>query len=189
VTSLQIDFKAGEVYAYLKDVPRGVARATSRALNSMNGDIRDDATRSITGIYNMRAADAKRGIKMVTRSGPNRLRVVWAARGGPIPLKSYGAKGGLPLGKRIPVTVQVFKDKRQTVGGGFIGPNGHVFKRVGQARKPIRKLFGPALPSGFVKEQVMQSMVRLSERVLPRRIESEMVRELRKQATGTLPKA
>jgi hypothetical protein len=187
VTSLKIDFKAGEVYAYLKDVPQGVKRATSRAMNSMNQDIRNEATQSIVGIYNMRETDAKRGIKMVRRSGPNSLYVVWRASGGPIPLKSYGPQGGLPKGRQVPVSVQVFKNRRQRVGGGFIGPNSHLFKRVGKARKPIKKLFGPSLPSGFVKDQVTRSMITFSERVLPRRIESEMVRELRKLSTGKLP--
>jgi hypothetical protein len=190
-TTVRIELKANQVYAYLADVPNGVARAASRALNSMNPDIRQQATDRITGIYNMRAKDAKAGVKLVSRSGPQRLRVVWAGKGRPIPLKSYSARviggGRRNTVGRAPVTVEVFKGKPKTVRGGFIGPNGHVFKRIGQSRLPIKKLHGPALPSQFANEQVQLALVSVTNRVLPGRLESEMVRELRKIETGRLP--
>lgn len=188
VVSVQYDFRTNQVAGYLRDVPKGVARATSRGMNSLNRDIREDAVQGVTSVFNIRRQDAKRGIKMVRRSGPNSLFVVWKAKGGPIPLKSYGAKGGRPLGKNIPVTAEVTRGKRKTVDGGFIGPNNHVFKRKGRGRMPIKKLYGPSLPSGFVKDKVTASLVKLTNRLLPRRVESEMVRELRKIATGKLPK-
>jgi len=187
MTTVRIDLKSNQVYAYLKEVPNGVKRAASRAMNSMNTDIRKESVDRITGIYNMRAKDAKAGVKLVSRSGPQRLRVVWAGMGRPIPLKSYGATGGLPQGRRVPVLVQVKRGRTKTVRGGFIGPNGHVYKRVGTTRLPIKKLFGPALPSQFANEQVQLALVSVTNRVLPRRIESEMVRELRKIETGKLP--
>jgi hypothetical protein len=188
VTSVQFDFRAGEVYAYLKDVPRGVARATSRAINSMNRDIRDDAIKSVTGIYNIPSKAVNKSIKFV-RSGPNRLYAVWRSQGDSIPLRQYSPRGGKPLGKGVPVSVEVLKNKREVVAGGFIGTSGHILRRKGHARYPSPPRFGPSVPSAFIKDQVMQSMVRVSERLLPRRIESEMVRELRKVATGSLPKA
>jgi hypothetical protein len=191
MTSVQITLKDNQVYAYLKDVPQGVKRAASRAMNSMNPDIRKESVDRITGIYNMRPKDAKAGVKLVSRSGPQRLRILWAGKGRPIPLKSYGAKA---TGKATrngmgmaPVTVEVFRSRPKTVKGGFTGPNGHIFKRKGAARFPIRKLHGPSLPSQFANDQVMKSLESVSNRVLPGRIESEMVRELRKIETGKLP--
>lgn len=188
VVSVQYDFRTNQVSAYLKDIPNGAKRATSRGMNSLNTDIREDATKGVTSVFNIRARDAKKGIKLIRRSSARSLYVVWKARGGPIPLKSYGAKGGRPLGKHVPVTVEVTKNSRKTVAGGFIGPNDHVFKRKGKARLPIKKLWGPSLPSGFVKDQVTNSLIKLTNKLLPRRVESEMVRELRKIQTGKLPK-
>lgn len=192
MTTLQIDFQTNKVYAYLKDVPEGVKRAASRAMNSMRAPIIDDATDRIIGIYNIRRADVKRGIRMVRRSGPNSLYVIWRARGATIALKHYGARvvgGRRGKGSRrnAPAEVEVFKGQRKAVQGGFVGPNQHVFKRVGAARLPIKKLFGPGIQTGFVKDRVNESMVRLTETVLPGRIESEMVRELRRLETGRLP--
>lgn len=187
VVSVQYDFRTAQVAAYLKDVPKGMKRATSRAMNSLNKDIREDAVRGVTSVYNIRPTDAKRNIKMVRRSGPNSLFVIWKASGGPIPLKSYQPQGGRPLGKRVPVTVEVTKGRRKTVGGAFIGPNNHLFARKGKARLPIKKLHGPSIPSGFIKDQVTNSLIRLTNLLLPRRVESEMVRELRKITTGKLP--
>lgn len=185
---LQYDFRTQQVSAYLRHIPRGVERAASRAINSMNREIREDATKGVTSVYNIRTQDAKRGIKMVRRSSPRSLFAIWKAQGGPIPLKSYGLKGGLPRGKRVPVTVEVNKGQRKPVGGGFIGPNDHVYARKGKNRKPIKKLYGPSLPSGFVKDVVTNSLISLTNRLLPIRMETEVVRELRKIETGSLPK-
>lgn len=192
MTTVQIDFKANEVYAYLRDVPQGVKRAASRAMNSMRAPIIDDATDRIIGIYNMRRATVKRGIKMVRRSGPNSLYVVWQARGRAIALKEFGARvvggrRGKGARRNAPVEVEVIKGSRKISRKGFIGPNGHVFQRVGAARLPIAKRFGPGIQTGFVREQVIRSMERLALTVLPGRIESEMVRELRRLETGRLP--
>jgi hypothetical protein len=185
---------ASQVTAYLKEVPGGVARAASRALNSMSPTIRQEATDRITGIYNMRPKDAKKGVQFVRRASTKSLSVVWAGKGRPIPLKSYSAtvlggktKRGKSLAGRSPVQVEVFRGKRKIVRGGFIGPNGHVFKRVGRARLPIRKLHGPALPSQFANETVTSALISVTNRVLPVRLETEMVRELRKIETGKLP--
>lgn len=186
---VQYDFRTSQVSGFLKDVPQGMKRATSRAMNSLNRDIRDEATEGVTSVYNIRKTDAKRNIRLVRRSGPNSLFVVWKATGSPIPLKSYDPKGGLPKGRRIPVTVEVSKGRRKEVAGAFIGPNGQLFRRVGKARKPIIKLWGPSIPSGFIKDKVSNALVGLTNRLLPRRVESEMVWELRKLATGRLPKA
>lgn len=187
VVSVKYDFRTAQVAGYLRDVPQGMKRATSRAMNSLNKDIREDAVKGVTSVYNIRPTDAKRNIKLVRRSGPNSLFVIWKASGGPIPLKSYSPQGGQPLGKRVPVTVEVKKGRRSTVSGGFIGPNQHLFKRTGSGRLPIKKLRGPSIPSGFIKDQVTNSLIKLTNKLLPRRVESEMVRELRKIRTGKLP--
>lgn len=191
VVQVQYNFARGQVAGYLKDVPQGMKRATSRAMNSLNPDIREDATKGVTSVYNLQAKDVKRNIKLIRRSGPNSLFVVWKAEGGPIPLNRYSPKGGLPLGKRVPVTVDV-KNGRRVVKGGFIGPNGHIFRRDGgitqSGKGRIVKRWGPTIQSAFIKDKVTDSLVRLTNKLLPRRVESEMVRELRKIRTGTLPK-
>lgn len=194
MAEFSIRFDGSDVYAYLSDVPGAAKRATARAINAMTSDIRSTAESGILDVYKVRPVDARRAVKMVSRAGPARLRAMWAARGGPVPLKAYGAQlvgaGRRRRGRpgNSPVIVEVIPGRRRIVQGAFFGPNGHVYRRIGPKRLPIKKLHGPGIPKAFVKSAVTGALVSVSARKLPARIDSEMVRELRKIETGHLPK-
>lgn len=190
VASVQIKVSTIEVERYIRRIPRATQRATARGLNK---GIRLVRTRSV------RAVAAQRAIRQKTirretsiesaRPRPNRLRAVLRMSGRPIPLREYGARvqGRRGRGNRkrtgpgaSPISVVIFKGRRVVVEGAFLGPNGHVFRRRGPGRLPIKKLFGPSLPSAFVKPIVERSMRVVAERRIPGLIEREMFRELRR---------
>src|SRR5579885_2528284 len=56
--------------------------------------------------------------------------------------------------------------KRRVFAHTFIGPNGHVFVRVGKARLPIRKLFGPAIPKEMVRDEAEATFYRAAGELL-----------------------
>lgn len=208
MTALKIEFKTNQVYAYLREVPRAAEQATQRALNSMAGPVRNEATKQIIGMRRLPTNEVKKQIAVVKRASPRSLSIVWRATGKPYPLKRFIVSGGeqrprtstkTPQKARRfvinranrynppPVVVEVTRGKPRVVRGGFIGPGGHVYRRIGADRLPIKRRFSPGIPGTFVQDQVTDAMIRLSNTELPKRIESEMVRQLRKIETGRLP--
>jgi hypothetical protein len=86
------------------------------------------------------------------------------------------------------------KGGRNTVVGAFQGPKpgvinvktkGHVFKRVGKDRLPIRKLFGPSPWGVTVKNNLTQPVVRFSREQLKKEIK-ERTRFLNLKKSGAI---
>lgn len=191
---VKFDLKTQQVSAYLKGIPGGLERAAARAINSLNADIKDEATKGVTSVYNLRAPEVKRNIKTVRRATNRSLLAVWRAVGRPTPMEKFSPQGGLPLGKRVPITVEVFRGKRKILRGAFRLPSGAIVKRNNEGRLTrndkvaLDKKFGPAMPSAFIKDSVMGAVIKMTNRLLPVRMETEAAREIRKLATGKLPK-
>jgi hypothetical protein len=187
--SVKVDLKANQVYAYLKEVPRAVSSAAARAINSMSPDVRSISAHEISSVYNIKEPTAKRAIKMVARASPNKLRAVWQPQGKGIPLSQYSPKvvGGKGRRANHPVSVEVFRGKRKVVQGAFRGVGRAPAKRKGAARTPTRTLYGPSIPMAFARDEVLKATIFATNKILPGRLESEMVRQLRKIETGRLP--
>jgi len=204
VTQFRVEIRRNEAAALLQGVPRALEQAAARALNGMNPLIKQAAGAQISGLYNMSQKYAERHVRLVSRAGPNRLMAIWAPSGKPEPLKAYkprvagaGGKELKPRKKRggkgpspnNPVSVEVFRGRRRTLAQGFLGPNGHVYARIGKARNPIRKLFGPGVPSGFIKSATGEALKSVTKAKFASRLEAEIVRQVAKIQTGRLPKA
>lgn len=58
--------------------------------------------------------------------------------------------------------------KRRIFRGTFFGTGGHVYRRVGAARLPIKRLFGPAIPQEVVRgASKAEADKAMAERFLP----------------------
>jgi hypothetical protein len=211
MTTVRIDVEANEVFAYLKDVPNAVGRAAYRAINQMSPYVRKESIDRIIGYRRLSRREIGKGIIFAKRARATDLTAVWRAQGEPLDLKDFiiSPKGyTMPSGgafrknmtnpktaviKRSlryqspPIVVEVRKGRRITLHNSFIGPNGHVFRRLGPNRLKIAKRMVPSIPATFVKAEIQAAVERDTRQRLPQRIESEMVRELRRAQTGKLP--
>lgn len=68
--------------------------------------------------------------------------------------------------------------KRRVFAHTFIGPNRHVFKRLTAARKPIEKLWGPAIPREMMRGKTEQYVNEVAATHLVPRILYETEREI-----------
>lgn len=177
--SISIDSKA--VDRILSELPDKYARpALSRALNKTAANVRTAASRAIRekrGLSTKAVNDAL----TVRRSTPRTLLAQLRVTGKPIPLKEYKARAG-----KRGVTVAVTKGarKRVVVGGikAFISEQigGHVFVRTGKPRLPIKKLFGPSIPSTFLNAEVRKAWEATAQDSLLKRTAEEVRYELMK---------
>lgn len=177
--SISIDSKA--VDRILSELPDKYARpALSRALNKTAANVRTAASRAIREKRGL-SAKAVNDALTVRRSTPRTLLAQLHVTGKPIPLKEYKARAG-----KRGVTVAVTKGarKRVVVGGikAFISEQigGHVFVRTGKPRLPIKKLFGPSIPSTFLTAEVRKAWEATAQDSLLKRTAEEVRYELMK---------
>lgn len=176
-----VTFDASQVIKTLGEIPRGPARrAIVRGLNKTAANVRTSAS---TAIRQRRALSAKvvRDAMAVRKATNQNLVSSLVVTGRPIPLKDYKANQ-----TKRGVTVAVTPGKRSLVSHrgnrGFIIDKigGHVFARQGKGRLPVKKLFGPSLPSTFVQEQVKAAWTATAREAMPKRLAEEVRFELSK---------
>ena len=188
VAEVRFKFSSSNVSQWLRtNVPNAYERATARGLNKGIGKVRTASIREIRQERNLLARDVRATMR-VFRATRRRLSAKLSTQGFSIPLKRYKARvvGRRGRGNRAtrnaPVQVEIRKGQKRIVRDAFIGRNGHVFARVGRERLPIRKLWGPSIPTAFVKRRVENAMRKVAERDVPGLVERELVRELRRAA-------
>lgn len=169
-----------------------IENATRRAINKTAEQVKTEASKKIRQERALPVRIINAALKL-KRANLKDLTARITATGRPIAIKYYGAAGPRGRPKKVgitrdargrftggtgspPVTVQVIRGRRKVVRGGFFGPNGHVFKRTGKARTPIKRLSGPSISSAMVKRVVNQAMVQKTREVFPRLFSHELRR-------------
>lgn len=173
-----ITFDVSNAIANIEQLPNRSRRAISRGLNKAATNVRVAAS---TAIRKRRALSAKvvRDAIAVRRASSERLVSSLVVTGRPIPLKEYKARQ-----TKRGVTAQVSPGKRKRIShrgnSAFIVQKigAHVFAREGKERLPIKKLFGPSLPSTFVQQEVRAAWTATAQEALPKRIAEEVRFEL-----------
>jgi hypothetical protein len=174
-----ITFDATEVLKTVGELSSGpFRRAAVRALNKTAGNVRVAAS---TAIRQRRALSAKvvRQAMAIKKATKDHLVSGLVVTGRPIPLKEYAARQ-----TKRGVTVRVSPGKRMLVthagNRAFLVAKigGHVFARQGKPRLPIKKLFGPSLPSTFVQDEVRRAWTAAAHDALPKRMAEEVRFEL-----------
>ncbi|MCC7202429.1 MAG: hypothetical protein IT393_07210 [Nitrospirae bacterium] len=151
--NIKIDIKGMKEVQQALD-PKTFQKVITRTMNKTADQARIAATRQIRKEYNIKASRIREGIS-TTRATWQRPVVIIRTKGRPPGLQHYDARS-----TKKGVTVKV-KGVRKVVKGGFMPRSiTGVYKRTGlapvratrgkyagQIREPIKRLFGPSLPS------------------------------------------
>lgn len=196
--SIRIDVKADTKAAikFFRELDEdAIARATANTLNVVARTVRREATDEIAKIRKVKRSTFIR--LALVRASKWLLRAEVIAEGLPIPLKEYGAK---EVGAGVRVNVM---GTRKIIPGAFIVEKfgGHVFERFGERvqrktragkkvmAQKIRKLFGPSIPTAFLRATVQAKLraviSRDYRRVMDEKLNQELVKLKAKHGTNT----
>lgn len=127
--------------------------AVARGLNRTGASERTAMARAVSQDMGIKVGAARDAIKVEKANAANlSCRVV--ARGKPLPLIDFKARGPLPSRGRGRGVSYVMQGQRKTIAKAFIavvGSGGHkgVFLRKGKGRLPIRELYGASIAHVF----------------------------------------
>lgn len=174
-----IRFDASKAINAIGEIPKGPARrAIVRGLNKTAANVRTSASRAIRQRRSLSAKVVNDALA-IRKASNAVLTSSLVATGRPIPLKDYKARQ-----TQKGVTVSVSPGARKLIehrgNRAFIVDKigGHVFAREGKGRLPIKKLFGPSLPSTFVQDEVKRAWTATALEAMPKRLAEEMRYEL-----------
>lgn len=185
VTSVRLDYRDQSVRRWLRGIPGAVDKATARGLNKGVAQARTKAKTEIRKHRNLPARQVTNDMRAL-RATRHKLRALLVVDGRPRSLRRYGAKvvGRRGRGKSVrnaPVQVEVVPGRKKIVRGGFVRKSdGAVFRRTTAKRYPLKFLFGPSTTSAFAKPRVIRAMEQFANGKVPRLIEHEMRRELKR---------
>ena len=149
--------------------PKRLKKVITRTLNKVGTQALNAASREIRSVYNIKKARLDAGLKLtkvaLATSWENSA-VIISARGKPLGLQNFGARQ-----TRKGVTVLVRKDRgRKVVEGGFmgkgvsfgehglgaggIGTTNLIWKRTGDAKRPMSK--GRYAGTGILREPIQK---------------------------------
>ena len=165
---------------------KGTRAATSRALNKAGVNMRTDAIRVVREKRALKAKTIRDAFTIIKASAA-RLIVDLIARGRPIPLREYGATQ-----TQRGVTVRVTKGAKRAVvvhqGNRAFAVQkygDHVYAREGKARLPIKKLYGPSIPTALTNEAAQHAILRKGQTSFLARLKEELRFESRKAGFKT----
>lgn len=178
---LTVKADVDDVMSWMTDIERNkVPTAASRAINKVLGNVRTGASKSIREERALKASAVKEALS-ISKATKQSLSGYLRATGRPIPLNRYDAsksKAGVrvrvsPGGRKLVVFAgnKAFQIERY---------GNNVFARTGPKRTPIKKLFGPSIPSTFLKEKVVAAMSEIAGEAWPKRFAEELRYELSK---------
>lgn len=178
---ISIAVDTAHVERLLAELPaKHVKPALARALTKTAQNVRTAASKAIREKRHL-TAKAVNAAMTVRRASKARLIASVVVTGRPIPLKEYGARQG-KRGTTVAVTRGA--RKRVVVSGikAFISDKlgGHVFVRTGEPRLPIKKLFGPSIPSTFLTAEVRRAWEATAKDSIIKRTREEVNFELMK---------
>jgi hypothetical protein len=165
-----------------------VQTATVRALNKAAGNVQTEAIREVRKSRALLAKSVRQAFK-IRKANKGNLVASVIATGRPIPLRDYRANQ-----TKAGVTAMIKPGKRTLWGVpgrrafkvAKIG--NHVFQRQdlyrdtkrGRLEQPIKKQYGPNIPSALTKASVSRVMGRIAVAAFQKRFTEEMRFELRK---------
>jgi Prophage minor tail protein Z (GPZ) len=162
-----------DMVAVLRRAGEKAPAAIQRAINHTGDKALTAVTRTLAKQTGVKYRAVRRALT-AKRAWPGKATYTISSRGGYLSLKEFE-----PRQTRSGVSVNVW-GKRRVFPRAFIVPRlgGHVFVRVGTARTPLHKMWGPALPAELVKAETADIFLSTVSSELPIRIAHELDRLL-----------
>jgi hypothetical protein len=175
-----IDFDKDQldrVQGMLSHIPGATAKAMYRALNRATQNARSNIVKQARNSYSVQAKEVRSTLK-IKRANKNNLMAQVNSTGSVIPLIAFKVNPKTVSGRRTaPIRVGVRKGTASPLANAFIARiNGKVgvAERVGTARFPIRRLFGPSAPQMVGNEEVLGKVSDEAVEMLNRRLDHEI---------------
>ena len=166
-----------------KKAPNVMANSLNRALSN----VATNMSKEVRKEYTIKAADIKETL-IKSRASKSNLRAVVESKGELIPLDKFKVSPRTVQPRRkSPIKVGVKKGGVKPILHAFVADvNGiKVFERKGEARFPIRKLFGPSVPQMLANEQVREQINHEGNETFLRRLDHEINRILEKGSASS----
>lgn len=156
--------------------PRQVISAEVRAINKTARGLRTQISKSVRNQLNIKASAVKESLSIAKATRRPRPSATLSVAAKPVSLKEYGARQN-----RKGVSVRVKRaNGRKLIKHAFVVQvlGSHAFQRVGDARLPIKKLFGPSVKQEA--EQLSPEFRIFISKTLEKRIREEIDWEIEK---------
>lgn len=160
----------------LNDIPKGAETAVARAFNRALITGRAAATKEVTKRYAIRSGDVRYTfrLKKATKSD---LSAELISGGGALPLRAFSHKPKTDTtgAKRKPIRVTIKAGDTKTFTTSFVW-NNNIYMRLGEKRLPIKKMFGPSVPSMLGDEDIVDKVQDIMAEAAEKRLEHELNR-------------
>lgn len=167
LTIKQIEKLERVLYETPNKIPIAVNRAVGRTIKHM----KTEAARKIRQSYIVKHGDA---LKILKSHRPDKFSATLEGRGYVVPIEKFKLtpKVQEPNNRRkIKATVK--KGSGAVLSSAFTTSNG-VFERKGKKRYPIRRIFGPSIPSMMNSEEVSEHVYEKGREMLDKRLDHEI---------------
>jgi hypothetical protein len=166
--SIKQDFEAA--LRQLNGTPKQIEKVARRSLNKMAQRARTVARRHTARRMGVKQSAIKNAIT-VKRASAGGLTSAVKGSGKPLSLIHFGAKQ-----TRRGVTARAYGERKlypETFIQKSRGGGSQVFVRERSSRLPIRKLWGPGVPSTMAQEEIIEALEEKVRTDLPKIIEQE----------------
>ncbi len=167
----------------LKDTPKKIPLAVSRAINRATQTARTEAARKVRQTYRIKHGDVLKTIK-ISQASPGNLTGTVVSSGNVTPLYKYKVTPKAPSpNRKVSIRASVKKGGGGPIKSAFVArakSNGYtgVFVRSGKARYPIVQLYGPAIPQAIGNDDVSKWVEEKAQERLEQRLDHEISRAL-----------
>lgn len=148
---------------HLRGVERkAIPRAAANALNVVVRRVRNTAIDEVHKVRRTKKGIVKRAFGLI-RAKNWLLTAIVPSRGTVVPLRDYGAR------KTTKGVTANIEGKRKLWPGAFKIDKygGHVFQRTTGKRLPIKKRFGPSIPTALAKQAIRNAIQSVAARDFP----------------------
>lgn len=160
----------------LNDIPKGAEAAAARAFNRALITGRAAATKEVTKRYAIRTSDVRYSFKL-KKATKSDLTAELISGGAALPLRSFAhrPKTDTTGAKRKPIRVTIKAGETKTFTTSFVW-NNNIYIRLGERRLPIKKMFGPSVPSMLGNDDIVEEVQDIMVEAAEKRLEHELNR-------------
>lgn len=158
----------------LKGIKGGASKAIARALNHTIAKVKTVTVKEVRKVYNIPAKELNSRMKSTNARAGSNMEVSLGIWDLGIPLIQFYV--GKPSTARKAVRVRVKKAAKLLPGGFVRAPEDKlgVFIRAGDARYPIKRLYGPSAAQMAESEVVGHEVIQFGQQAFSERLEHEI---------------